>query len=66
MELQLDATITVLLILEINNTVIVASSWSSIFNLLQSIIQHVLFNKLKYFKILAYILVEVDGLSLTG
>jgi hypothetical protein len=31
MELQLDATITVELILEINKTVIVASSWSSIF-----------------------------------
>jgi hypothetical protein len=39
MELQLDATITVLLIskissiLDINKTVIVASSWSSIFTL---------------------------------
>jgi hypothetical protein len=33
MELQLDATKTVLLILEINKTVFVASSWSSIFSL---------------------------------
>jgi hypothetical protein len=33
MEIQLDATITVLLILEINKTIIVASSWSSIFTL---------------------------------
>jgi hypothetical protein len=33
MEHQLDATITVELILEINKTVIVASSWCSIFTL---------------------------------
>jgi hypothetical protein len=33
MEHQLDATITVLLILEISKTVIVASSWCSIFTL---------------------------------
>jgi hypothetical protein len=40
MEHQLDATITVLLIFKINKTVIVASSWCSIFTYLPTLMMH--------------------------